>query len=109
MFKFNRTIALLGVLAFGTSVWAEQITERLADAGSQDVKGSLLYGTEVGMMAPDFNLMPLKVYEFGIEGQKSMGKKMVFKKLKEYIGNLLMRERKSFKYLFHLIERCNNK
>lgn len=60
MFRFCIAIALLGVFAFTSSVWAEGFVGPRVSA-------------EVGVMAPDFNLMPLKVYDFGIKVQEGTG------------------------------------
>ena len=81
MFRFSvTTMALLGVLALSATVWAadsggrkslaEEAKGRMANEDYRDILGRPGNGPNVGEMAPDFNLMPLKFYEFGIDEQE---------------------------------------
>ena len=77
MFRFRIAMTLLGMLVFGAPVWAEDsgapksmaeaAKGRMANEDYRDILGRPGNGPKVGEMAPDFNLMPLKFYEFGID------------------------------------------
>ena len=79
MFRFSIAMTLLTMLVIGASVWAEDsggrksmaesAKGRMADEDYKDILGRPGNGPKVGEMAPDFNLMPLKFYEFGIDEQ----------------------------------------
>ncbi len=44
----------------------ESARERMSDPDYHDIHGRAGNGPQVGEMAPDFSLVPLKFYEFGI-------------------------------------------
>lgn len=45
----------------------ESARERMSDPDYHDIHGRPGNGPQVGEMAPDFDLVPLKFYEFGID------------------------------------------
>lgn len=75
----RKTVAVLGLAAFITTFTlfeaaAQQkksrpnpVRERLTSAKYDDIHGRQGNGPAFGTMAPDFELMPLKFYELGLD------------------------------------------
>ncbi len=68
-FAFVIVVGLVSSLAFAQRPGVD-IRERMGGQSHDDIQGSKDNGPKVGDLAPEFRLIPLKFYEFGIEEEE---------------------------------------